>query len=140
MRWAHILLLGRQSMSVTYRVERERSLIRLSVFGLLTDRDVRECVRAIITDPDVAPGMNVLADLRDLADSSVSRPGADNAILILREFGQILGRTKMVLVATGFGEPDIKLIQRVMKRFPTNVRLFPNLADAEEWLGLSAGG
>lgn len=127
-------------MSITYCVEREKEFIRINVTGYLTDRDVATVLRAILADPEVRPGMNVLADLRSIQDSSISRAGVEEALLVLGEFGQLDSVHKMALVANGYETgAAIELLQLLLKRFPADLRLCPDLVDAETWLHQPTG-
>ncbi len=122
-------------MSVTYRVDHEHNMIRVDASGRLSDSDVQECVREVVLDADVRPGMDVLVDLRDLSSTVLSTRGVDEGLVVLREFGQLIAGNKMALVATGYDESETKLLDLLLRRFPATVRLFDDVSHAEAWLG-----
>lgn len=120
-------------MSIAYRADRESGLIRMDVGGCLNDWAFIACIRAIVADSHVRPGMDVLIDLRDMTGSALTQAGMVRAAVILREPGAPLVRAKVALVtvervpAHGFSN----FLQGLL---PKEVRIFDGTADAMDWL------
>lgn len=88
------------SMPITYEIDKERSLVRTTVTGRLTDADLLAHKHALLADPRFSMGMNELSDIRGVEDFQVTPEGIMAAAFFDSQNKAGLGTHQLALVAS----------------------------------------
>ncbi len=126
---------------MTYTIDRGARLIRLVGSGRLTDEELLRCVSSLREDPALDPGMNTLSDMRDIEVGFTSR-GISSMLAVMEETADRRGPAKAALVvssdvAFGMG----RMLQTLSEgRVEPHFRIFRDMSDACEWLGIDPLG
>ena len=120
-------------MPASYRIDLERRIILSTASGTLTDEDLRSHQRDVLADPHFESTLNQLWDLREVVQIETS-----NATLgELARARSYAAETKRALVAprdVQFGMA--RMFQILHDQAPEDLRVFRNLEEARDWLGL----
>jgi hypothetical protein len=121
-------------MPASHEIDPSRRLVISRAWGVLTAAEVAEHYRAIAADPAFDPSFSQLADLSrvehvDMSSPSVRREALET-VFSSRSLRAFVARTdEQAIVAKLYG-----LFGRYVRQ---NIRVFPDVREAERWLGLS---
>jgi hypothetical protein len=121
-------------MPATSRIDVERRLVLTRIWGVFTVRDLYEHYNALAADPAFDPTFSQLADLRGVEQTELDRP------LIRRHALERLfsPRAQRALVVSSADHYELARIYASFAQYAMqNVRVFRDMHDAEEWLGLA---
>ena len=88
------------AMPITYEIDKERSLVRTTVTGRLTDADLLAHKRALLADPCFSIGMKELSDIRGVEEFEVTPEGIMAAAFFDSRNKAELGTHQLALVAS----------------------------------------
>jgi hypothetical protein len=123
-------------MPLTYTVDSEADLVRLTGSGTVTDQDVVSCISALRDDPELRPGMDALSDMREIEVAFTSQ-----GIVAIKELLDRAGpevRVRRIatvtdsLVAYGMGRVTEALLDETTLKY----RVFREMDEALVWLGV----
>ena len=121
-------------MPVTYTIDVEGKLIRTTCTNPLTLPDVLGHFRALWADPAFSAGLDVLLDV-SAADSLPDRAQLGT---VTAELGTLFGRTKFGACAIVASRDAMFGMMRIFEVFAARyfraIRVFRELAEAEQWL------
>ena len=124
-------------MPISYTIDKQRKLVLTKATGILTDADLYNHKRALMTDPDFEPGMRELSDVRAVEELRVTPSGVWSLMAIDKEHEDKLKTFKLAIVVSGdstFGMA--RMYQAVTEQTMPNVGVFRNDVEAKEWLGI----
>jgi hypothetical protein len=121
-------------MPASYEIHPSSRLVISRAWGILSTAEVAEHYRAIAADPAFDPSFSQLADLRQVEHVDMSSPSVRREALEIvfssRSLRAFVARTdEQTVVAKLYG-----LYGRYVRQ---NIQVFPNVREAERWLGLS---
>jgi hypothetical protein len=121
-------------MPASYEVHPSRRLVISRAWGVLTTAEVAEHYRAIAADPAFDPAFSQLADLSQVEHVDMSSPSvrreALETVFSSRSLRAFVARTDAQTVVA-------KLYGLYGKYVRQNIQVFPDIREAERWLGLS---
>ena len=125
-------------MAMTYEIDEERSLVRTTVSGRLTDADLLAHKHALLADPGFRVGMNELSDIRRVEEFEVTPEGITAAALFDSKNKADVGTHRLALVASA----DLVFGMARMYGMKTDgntggVGVFRNEEEAVVWLEAS---
>ncbi|NIM49054.1 MAG: hypothetical protein GTO22_07315 [Gemmatimonadales bacterium] len=124
-------------MPISYLIDTERGLVLTTASGVLTDDDLLEHKRILAADPDFAPGMRQLSDVRGVERLAVTPEGVRQMVTLDRDQADQLGDYKLAIVTTAdvvFG--TARMYQSLTDEDLEHVQVFRDMAEARVWLGL----
>ena len=121
-------------MPASYSIDSSRALILSRAWGILTDEDVREHYRLLLSDAAFDPAFRQLADVRDVTRVEVSPTTVRDAGL-LRVF--VPGTRRAIVVGTALLSAIARMFA-IYCRLSQNgrVEVFSEFEEAERWLGI----
>ena len=120
-------------MPASYRIDVARRLVLSRAWGVFTAQDLLDHYNALAADPAFDPSFSQLVDLRDVEqvelDTSVIRRHA-----LERLFG---GGAQRALVVSSDMHYGLARMYGAFAEFASqNVKVFRDMHEAEQWLGL----
>ena len=122
-------------MPATYEIDVARRLVLTRAWGVFTEQDLLGHFTSLGADPDFRSTFSQLADLRDVERAEVRRE------FIRRYALENLfdRRAQRAIVVSSAEHYELARIYADFAQYaPQNVRVFRDMHDAEEWLGLVA--
>lgn len=114
--------------------------VRYSVFaGTICDADVVDVYRRTFEAPDLDPSLDGLVDLRAVRELAVTPAGLERVAMLLRKVDALGGSRRVAIVATAdatFGMGRMFEAFRATRGSCTEYRVFRDMAEARQWLGL----
>ena len=124
-------------MSVEYRIDQERSLVRLEVLDPLDLEQIAETVQRLLSDPKLRPGLNFLSDHSKLQSTATTDLVKSTPPLLVR-LSERLGPFRCALVVPSEASYGMARMAGVLaESSPAEVRAFRSLEEAEAWLAES---
>ncbi|MDJ0847078.1 MAG: STAS/SEC14 domain-containing protein [Myxococcota bacterium] len=125
-------------MGIRYRFE-DDAILHLEVFDPLDVEEIRAFVEALLADPQLRQGLDILSDHSRLAATATTQ--MVGAVLpLLEKLGARLGRFRCAIVApedASFGMA--RMAGTLAGDGPATVHAFRTLAEAQAWLASDAG-
>jgi hypothetical protein len=122
------------SLSITYRIDTDASIVRVKLSGTLQSNEIEQTVAALLSDSAFQPGLNILSDhvaLRDIASTDM----VHGIIPLLRQLGERAGSCRCaVVVSRDVSYGMARMAAVYAQRTPVAVRAFRSGAEAESWL------
>lgn len=118
---------------MNYRIDMARHLVVTRIWGTLTNDDLRDGMSRLMADPRFDHQFRSLVDMRDVSDITVDAPVvAETARTPL--FARDVRRAIVAQSDHAFG--IARMYASYAERDGSTVRVFRDIAAAEEWLGL----
>ncbi|MGI9327721.1 MAG: STAS/SEC14 domain-containing protein [Pseudomonadales bacterium] len=120
---------------MSYTIDRDARLIRMSGNGLLTDDEMLQCVTALRADPALEPDLQTLSDMRDI-EVGFTAAGVMRMVEVLRKTDTRREAVKVAIVTSSdaaFG------MGRVFEgwsdtQVESQFRVFRDMDEANQWL------
>jgi len=120
-------------MPANYRIDIDRRIILSTAIGKLTDEDLREHQRAVLSDPSFEPTLNQLWDLQQVEELDIS----NSALRDLASSRSYAAETKRAVVAPRdvlYG--TARMFQTLHDQAPEDFQVFRTADEAKAWLGI----
>jgi hypothetical protein len=123
---------------MTYTIDVEARLVRMSGSATLTDAEMLECISALLVDPLLEPDMDTLSDMRDI-EIGFTREGVERMVAVMESRRDSRAASKAAIVvstdvAFGMGRMvELRSEGQTEPRF----RIFRDMRVACEWLGIA---
>ncbi len=123
-------------MPMSYTIDPVAGVVRIAGSGLLTDREMVDCIDALRHDPALEPGMNTLSDMRRI-EVGFTSAGVESMVEIMRATEERRGDSRAAIVVSeevAFGMARMfELISENADVHP-NFRVFYDFEQATAWL------
>ena len=123
-------------MGATYSIERDRFLIRTHVSGSITSPQLLEMYERMIADPHFSAAYNQLADWREVTELRVLTSAVREAA---KSHPFIAGTKRAIVVGSDVVYGVARVFAAHAEHVGQDVRVFRDMEDALEWVGLSGG-
>ncbi|KPJ77770.1 MAG: hypothetical protein AMJ54_06220 [Deltaproteobacteria bacterium SG8_13] len=121
-------------MPFTYTIEPERNIIRTSAEGSITIIDLDKHMKSVADDPLFRPGMNTVADLRNVR-IVISLQEAPDLVRLFIHQAKIRKRGRWAVVISRYPEAHlIRFFIAFLEHLPFTMNVFDNYEDAIRWL------
>lgn len=124
-------------MPIDCRIDEEDGIVYTTLTGEVDEDEIVKALSGIITSPSYRPGLDGLVDLRGHNATQSSAAVRRIAELMTRHHAEI-GHSRAALVVSdelGFGLA--RMYQAFAQDSSIETRIFYELAEANDWLGLS---
>lgn len=122
-------------MPATYRIDVARRLVLSRMWGVFTAQDLYDHYNRLGADPAFDPTFSQLVDLRDVEQTELERPVIRRHALE----GFFHSSAQRALVVSTPHHYELARIYAAFAEYASQkVRVFRDMHDAEEWLGLEA--
>jgi hypothetical protein len=120
-------------MPASYRIDHERRLVLSRAWGVFTPQDLFDHFARLATDPAFHPTYSQLVDLRDVERTELTPP-----IIRRHALERLFDRTaqRALVVSSPYHYELARIYAAFAEYASQNVRVFRDMHDAEEWLGL----
>jgi hypothetical protein len=117
-----------------YTIDAEQRLVRVRIWGALTQAEIVAIAGQLIADPRCSPGFLQLIDLREASTAAVT---ADHLRQIASSDLDPVARRAFVVADPGtYGLARLFAMRREINRAPEQIAVFTNIGEAEAWLGM----
>lgn len=123
-------------MSATYSIDREHRLVRTHVHGAITTPDLQDMYARMVADPGFSSTYNQLADWREVTELHVITDAVREAA---RTHPFDAGTRRAIVVGIDVVYGVARIFAAYAEDVGQVVRVFRDMADAEQWVGLVAG-
>ena len=125
-------------MPISYSIDKDLGVVFTTASEVLTERELLEHKRKLISDPNFEPGFVELSDVRFISDLAISPSGIEKFVAQDESDAERLKDFKLAIVVSGALEFGMGAMYEMMSREKsTNVRIFRDLGQAKEWLQLT---
>ena len=122
-------------MPITYFIDEDLGAVFTTASDVLTEDELLEHKRKVISDPKFKPGFVELSDVRFISDLAISASGLERFVEIDNADSERLEGFKLAIVVSGALEFGMGTMYEMMSREQDrNVRIFRDLGLAREWL------
>lgn len=122
-------------MPIDYCIDENLQVVFTTGTGVLTEDELLEHKRKVISDPNFKPGFVELSDVRDVSDLAVSASGLERFVAQDDTDAERLRDYKLAIVVSGALEFGMGTMYEMMSRKNNrDVRIFRDLGLAKEWL------
>ncbi|MDH3416499.1 MAG: hypothetical protein OEM64_09350 [Gammaproteobacteria bacterium] len=105
---------------------------------VLTENELLEHKRKMISDPKFRPGYVELSDVREISDVKISSSGIERFVEQDASDAELLKDYKLAIVVSGALEYGMGVMYQMMSsEHRRSVRIFRDLGLAKEWLQIS---
>jgi len=126
-------------MPIEHEFDAERNLLRVRMFGLVTDDDVLDYAETITSDASLGAVYDELIDLRDLETPAASTDVMRRVADIFREHERAPEAVKVAFVATSDAAYGIaRMYQAFRAESAADMRVFRSQDEACGWLGFES--
>lgn len=124
-------------MPIDHQFDLPNRLLRVRMFGLVTDDDVLDYAEAITGDDSLDPVHDELIDLRELDTPDASTDTLRRVADIFRKYERQPESVKVAFIATSDAAYGIaRMYQAFRAESAADMRVFRSSEDAHAWLGL----
>ena len=126
-------------MPIQFTIGEGGTLIVAHGVGVLTDNDLLDYDRGLVENPDIQPTRRELIDFREVEDSQVTTEGLQTLAAYERTHAWRDQDVQVALVLSEelyVGMVEIYKGFIASRRLPIEFRVFLNMAEARDWLGL----
>jgi hypothetical protein len=125
-------------MPIKYSIDEGLGAIFTTASAVLTEEELLEHKRKIISDPKFRPGFVELSDVRAISEIAISPSGIEKFVEQDASVAELLKDYKLAIVVSGALEYGMGVMYEMMSAEQNrNVRIFRELNPAMEWLGIS---
>ena len=122
-------------MPIKYSIDKDLGVVFTTASEVLTENELLEHKRQLISDPNFKPGFVELSDVRHISDLAISPSGLEAFVKQDESDTELLKDFKLAIVVSGALEFGMGAMYEMMSRENgTNVRIFRDLGLAKEWL------
>jgi hypothetical protein len=130
-------------MVVKIRVDGAARVRHSVLEGTVGDDDLVDAYTAVLADPDFDPTLNDLVDARGVRRVDVTPAGVRRLADLIQQIDRLALPTKVAMVATS--DPAYETARmyealRTGQNAPAQHRVFRDMAEAKQWLGLPTRG
>jgi hypothetical protein len=124
-------------MPITFRIDAESGVVYTNVQGLVSADDILEALKSIMGHPEFRPGLNGLADLRNIEGDLFSGDVRKIAELMI-EFRKKIGSSKTaVIVSKDVTFGMARTYQVFAEKSSIKTEIFRDKDEALQWLGIA---
>lgn len=123
-------------MPMSYTIDGDANVIKLTGDGLLTDQEMVDCVDAMRRDPELKPGMNSLSDMRRI-EVGFTSTGVGKMLEVMRATEHMRGEARAAIVVTedvAFGMARMFEMKTEGSELQPEFRVFRDIDEAVGWL------
>lgn len=125
-------------MPIKYFIDESLGAVFTTASAVLTEDELLEHKRKIISDPKFRPGFVELSDVREISDVAISPSGIEKFVAQDASDAKFLKDYKLAIVVSGALEYGMGVMYEMMSSEQSrHVRIFRDLSLAREWLGIS---
>ena len=122
-------------MPIKYFIDKDMGVVFTTASDVLTENELFEHKRKLISDPNFKPGFVELSDVRFITDLKISPSSIEAFVAQDESDAERLKDFKLAIVVSGALEFGMGAMYEMMSREnSTNVRIFRDLGQAREWL------
>jgi hypothetical protein len=130
-------------MSIRIRIEPDARLRQAVLEGTVGDDDLVDAYAAVLGDPDFDPTLNDLVDARGVRRIDVTPAGIRRLADVIQQVDRLALPTKIAVVVSDDDAFEVARMYeslRAAQHAPAEHRVFRDMAEAREWLGLEPEG
>jgi hypothetical protein len=122
-------------MPIEYSIDSDLGVVFTTASDVLTENELLDHKRKLISDPNFKPGFVELSDVRLISDLAISPSGLEAFVAQDESDAELLTDYRLAIVVSGALEFGMGAMYEMMSRENgTNVRIFRDLGLAREWL------
>jgi hypothetical protein len=122
-------------MPIKYSIDKRLGVVFTTASGVLTENELLEHKRKLMSDPEFESGFSELSDVRFISDLVISPASIETFVEEDTANAERLKGYKLAIVVSGALEFGMGTMYQVMSgENSTNVRIFRDLDQAKEWL------
>lgn len=122
-------------MPIEYSIDEDLGVVFTTASGVLTEGELIEHKRRMISDPKFKPGFVELSDVRSIADLVISAAGLEAFVAQDQSDSERLKGYRLAIVVSGALEFGMGVMYETMSRQNNkDVRIFRDMRLAKEWL------
>ncbi len=122
-------------MPIEYSINEDLGVVFTNASEVLTEDELLEHKRKLISDPNFKPGFVELSDVRSISDLAISASAIETFVAQDESDAELLKDFKLAIVVSGALEFGMGAMYEMMSRENNmNVRIFRDLDRAKEWL------
>jgi hypothetical protein len=123
-------------MPVSYTIDEAAGVVRVECSGVLTSREMLDCIEHVFSDPARKPGMAILVDWRAVQSMEVTHQGMQAAATIKATLIDPEQRPWTLAFVAPQDEMfwAARTYEVLRAGSPETVRVFRDAAEAEEWV------
>ena len=124
--------------AIQYTIDPQRRLVHARTPATVTLREILEYERRVVENPAFDPTYAELFDTSGTTTMTVSFEDVDNLVEFERSHGRYVGKRKCAFVApTDINYGTVKMYISMEDTSPMETRVFREMRDALDWLGIS---
>lgn len=125
-------------MPISYSIDENQGVVFTNASDVLTEDDLLEHKRKLISDPKFRPGFVELSDVRHIADLAISPSGIEKFVAKDDADAERLKGYKLAIVVSGALEFGMGVMYEMMSsQQRRDVRIFRDMRLAREWLQIA---
>lgn len=122
-------------MPISYYIDEDLGVVFTTASEVLTENELLEHKRKLISDPKFQPGFVELSDVRSISDLEISASGLERFVEQDESDSERLKGFKLAIVVSGALEFGMGAMYEMMSREnDKDVRIFRDIRVAKEWL------
>lgn len=122
-------------MPIKYSIDENLGVVFTTASEVLTEAELLEHKRKVISDPKFRPGFVELSDARSISDLAISASGLERFVAQDESDSERLKGYKLAIVVSGALEFGMGVMYEVMSRQNNkDVRIFRDMGLARDWL------
>ncbi len=122
-------------MPITYSIDEDLGVVFTTASDRLTEDELLEHKRKVISDPKFKPGFVEISDVRFISDLAISASSLEKFVAQDESDAERLKGFKLAIVVSGALEFGMGAMYESMSlKNNTNVRIFRDLRLAKNWL------
>jgi hypothetical protein len=125
-------------MPINYSIDTDKGVVYTTASDVLTEDELFEHKRKLVSDPEFKPGFVELSDVRFITELRVSADDIQRFVMQDRSEAEQLQDFKLAIIVSGSTEFGLGIMYETMSsESSANVRIFRDMGQAREWLGIS---
>lgn len=122
-------------MPINYSIDEDVGVVLTTASGVLTENELLEHKRKIISDPKFRPGFVELSDVQSISDLDISASGLEKFVAQDEADAERLRGFKLAIVVSGALEYGMGAMYEMMSlQNNKDVRIFRDMRLAKDWL------
>lgn len=124
-------------MTIQVNIDVDQQLITQNISGELLVDELLSAFKNMYQNPDFKSSMDILVIVQPGSTSSLSAGSANQLVDLMRRFANKRGQGKSAVIATDASDYGMShVVQFLLKDEAREIRVFENMDDAKQWLGL----